>query len=424
MDKNRARITIKLNQPKEGQAPKKFERPVVNPEPKVQSESWEEQEMISDVEQAKPVLVPQPNTQPEPESKFEPEPEPEPKEFIARDEVAAGDETMDKRKRERFIPDWDVLEEKDHSLSTNRRSYKSRFRNSRENQTKGVLAVAVSVIGAIVLGLVFGFVVLGFFKSGLLDSPSAPSAAVPKVQEGPSAGSQVEPSSEGNASTEGQAPANSEVQDAITTVSITLPSNTWYVIQGGVFQDEGSAGPILEKIKSKGWPNHFVGDKPLHLLLGLAAEREHVLALAAPYKEMDVYIKEWSEETKTVSVAVKQGAETTQEEWDQWFDREEEMVQVLGQAIAEGVTTRKLAEGSMKQVKDAHRGILQQGRELISKLPQEHQSLGNRMLNDFSKGVSALERYQKQPTEGYLWQAEQAILDSYKSKQTFFSSFQ
>lgn len=418
MDKNRARITIKLNQPKEGQAPKKIERPVENPEPKVRQESREEQEFTLKKEwhETKP--------EPEPESKSEAEQEAV-TETAARDEVAAGDEIFDKGKREPFSPEWKfpVDEEEDQNLSTHRRSYKSRMRNAREHQTKGVLAVAVSVIGAIVLGLVFGFVVLGFFKSGLLDAPSSPSATVPKAQEAPGEASQLAPGAEGSAATEGQQDNVNKVQEASTTVSITLPSNTWYVIQGGVFQDQGSAGPILEKIKSKGWPNSFLGDKPVHLLLGLASEREHVLALAAPYKEMDVYIKEWSEETKTVSVAVKQGLETTQEEWNQWFEREEEMVQVLGQAIAEGVSTGELADETMKLVTDAHRSLLQQGRELISKLPQEHQSLGNRMLNDFSKGVSALERYRKQPTEGYLWQAEQAILDAYASKQNFFSSF-
>ncbi|RXT14716.1 hypothetical protein [Ammoniphilus sp. CFH 90114] len=406
MEKNRGRITIKLNQPKEGQASREVMDPILPlKEEREPLELHESQES-----------KPQPASETEREEEASKELEPM---LSSSREWGATEDSSDNKEKKPFGSDWYLPDDIGSSISTNRRSYKSRTRNSREHQTKNVLGVAASVIGAVVLGLIFGFVVLGFFKSGLLDSPTAPSGAMPKMQEAPVIPTPVPTEEVDDSVAEG----GSGEAEASTTVSITLPSNTYYVVQGGVFQDQGSAGPILDNIKAKGWPSSFMGEKPLYLLLGLAAERDDALALAAPYKEMDVYIKEWVEETQTVSVPLKKNATTTQEEWDQWFEREQAMVQALGQAIAEGMTSGKLESESMKQVTDAHRNVLAGGRELISKLPQENQSIGNRMLNDISKGVSAMERYQKQPTEGYLWQAEQALLDAFSSKQAFFSSF-
>lgn len=382
MDQNRARITIKLTpspNPKEGQAPREKEKEKTVPEIPTEPEAEE--------------LKVQPVTEPP----------------VAHKEVAAGEE---ERNGSSYF-EWDFPK-------TNKRSYKSRTRSAREDQAKRVAGVAASVIGAIALGLIFGFVVLGFFKSGVLDNTTAPAANIPKPQEVTPSQIQQSPASAskqeaGVAPTEGQAEG--------PTVSITLPSQNIYVVQGGVFQDQTSASPILDKIKAKGWPSSLVGDKPIHLFLGMAAERDHALAMATPYTEMDVYIKEWGEESRTASVTLKPNTVTSQEEWDQWFDLEAAMVQAMGSAIAEGITSGKLSGETMKKVTDAHRNMLQQGRLVVSKLPQEHQSQGNRLLNDFSKGVSALERYQKQPTEGYAWQAQQALMDAYSSKRNFFASF-
>ncbi|WP_134700018.1 hypothetical protein [Ammoniphilus sp. YIM 78166] len=405
MDKNRARITIKLTpSAKEGQAPKEKEKEkVVSVEPSQETpidiKVPEEAEKLTEpsVEEIKP--------------RVEPEPEPEPEPFIARKEVAVGKETEGD---EPSTPEW-------RFPRTNRRSYKSRTRSSREDQAKRMVGVAASVIGAVALGLIFGFVVLGFFKSGLLDKSSTPAANIANPQNMASAPSQVQGGPDAVSPAEATTPPEGQAEGS--TVSITLPSQNMFVVQGGVFQDQKSASPMLDRIKAKGWPSSLVGDKPIHLFLGMAAVRDHALAMAAPYKEMDVYIKEWGEESRTVTVALKPGASTNQEEWDQWFQFEATMVQAMGSAITEGLTTGKLSGETMKKVTDAHRNMLQQGRLVVSKLPQEQQSLGNRLLNDISKGVSALERYQKQPTEGYAWQAQQALMDAYTSKSQLFSSF-
>ncbi len=411
MDKNRARITIKLTpSAKEGQAPKEREnererRATVEAPQEASHEPTQETPSSKQVPEEADKVTEHSSDEFTPRIEVEPEP------FTARKEVAAGKEMEGD---EPSTPEWKFPR-------TNRRSYKSRTRTSREDQAKRVVGVAASVIGAIALGLIFGFVVLGFFKSGLLDKSATPASNSPSLQNIASGPSQVQdgpaivPPAEATTPTEGQAEGS--------TVSITLPSQSVFVVQGGVFQDQKSASPMLDKIKAKGWPSSLVGEKPIHLFLGMATERDHALAMAAPYKEMDVYIKEWGEESRTVSVVLKPGANTTQEEWDQWFQLEATMVRAMGAAITEGLTTRKLSGETMKKITDAHRNMLQQGRLVVSKLPQEQQSLGNRLLNDISKGVSALERYQKQPTEGYAWQAQQALMDAYSSKNQLFSSF-
>lgn len=395
MDKNRARITIKLGQANEQKSgtplPKKQEKNA-----KEEKQEWitSYEEIESRTEENEPEHLPEEDVEPLP----------------AKREISASKESADEFKT--YGTKYASFE--DEERFTGRRMGPSRFNSGREKNAKGLIGVFASILGAVALGVVFGFIVLSFFKSGMLDNPATPPKPISKTVE--TGTLQTKPQE--NAET-GTLPGEAE----ITTVSITLPSSTYYMVQGGVFQDQASAAPILEKIKSKGWPSSFSGEKPAYLFLGIAVNRDRALAIANRFQEMDVYIKESKVESKTILAELKQGATTTQEEWDQWFKQEQLFATTLGNAIGEGLTAGKLGGNQWKEITEAHRTLLQYGREWVNKLPESQQSLGNRLLNDYTKGVSAMERYQKQPEAGHLWQAEQALLDGFQSKTQLLSSF-
>ncbi len=395
MDKNRARITIKLGQANELKSgtplPKKQEKNA-----KEEKQEWikSNEEIESRTEETEPEHLPEEDVEPLP----------------AKSEISASKESADEFKS--YGTKYASFE--DEESFAGRRLGPSRLNSGREKNAKGLIGVLASVLGAVALGVVFGYIVLSFFKSGMLDNPATPPKPISETVETGSGQGTLQTKLQENAET-GTLPGEAK----ITTVSITLPSSTYYMVQGGVFQDQASATPILEKIKSKGWPSSFSGEKPAYLFLGIAVNRDHALAIANHFQEMDVYIKEFKIEPKTILA----GATTTQEEWDQWFKQEQLFATILGNAIGEGLTAGKLGGNQLKEITEAHRTLLQYGREWVNKLPESQQSLGNRLLNDYTKGVSAMERYQKQPEAGHLWQAEQALLDGFQSKTQLLSSF-
>lgn len=395
MDKNRARITIKLGQASDTAKMDDTEKESSVPRLSAASERLDSDSADS-VE----------------ESHVELDKKEEDDVVISKSEIAVGKDNLEDVEESFYGPKY---------VPSNRRKYKSRLKHNRDMNSKGVLGIVASVTGAVAVGLMFGYIVLSFFESGFIGQPSeSKSVTSPSTLEGKSIQVGEAQKNEGQ---QAQSGPTITIPEETDTISIQFPETKHYVVQGGVFKDQGSASPIVESIKSKGWPSSFLGENPAHLILGLAGHRDHVLPLASQYKDLEVYVKELTEEPKKASITIKQGVTMTQEEWDQWFKVEQTFIGTLAGAISSGLSTGKLEDTRMKEITEAHRQLLQNGRGIVGKLPESQQSLGNRMLNDFTKSVTALEQYAKQPTVGYLWQAEQALLDAYLSKQKLFSSF-
>ncbi|MBP1930402.1 hypothetical protein [Ammoniphilus resinae] len=303
--------------------------------------------------------------------------------------------------------------------------FSQKVRKKRSNKIKGTSpkglgSAVLSVSGAIALGLVFGYVVLNFFNSNTgvtPHQPSTPSAAAPMSQQLPE---QAKVESSGG---QQQPPVQLDVNSKEgKKVSLHLPAQSFHMIQGGVFQNKENAKPILDKIEANGWPHIFQGETPLYLFLGVSLDRNQALAIANHFKDLDVYIKEYPYSERTITLPLKADTNVTQEEWGNWFTKESELITVVGKALSEGLNEGGITAETMKEVATSHRSFLDRGREIINKL-QQQQELGNRFLNDYSKGITALQRFQKEPVEGYLWQAEQAFLDAFGSKEQFLTSF-
>jgi cell division septation protein DedD len=341
----------------------------------------------------------------------------------AKEEIAVGDELKDSFGD--LGPKYTAGETTSRSLSKwHRRKTKTRTRTDGQG-AKSIIAVLLSACGAIIVGLIFGYIILAFFQSGQVSdskSPNTISESEPAVTQSPTIITGSDPQKAVN----DNALIPPEFSNKTTVmVDILKPAQQYYVVQAGVFQDQESAKPLLEQIKAKGWPNAFFdGDTATqYLFLGMALERDHILAMAEQFKGVEIFVKEYVEPTQRLSVPQEKGQNSLQEEWDAWLQNERNLFAVMGKGISEGLTSGKLSEGSMKEITASHRDYLQKGRELLSKLPEESQSIGSRLLNDFTKGVTAMERFQKQASAGYLWQAEQALLDVYKSKNSFYQTF-
>lgn len=77
---------------------------------------------------------------------------------------------------------------------------------------------------------------------------------------------------------------------------IAQRTETVFVIQGGVFQDEKAANVYVQKIKAQQRPSVMIGKQPVYVFLGMALTKEEAKQIASLYESLgiDTYVKAWN----------------------------------------------------------------------------------------------------------------------------------
>lgn len=77
---------------------------------------------------------------------------------------------------------------------------------------------------------------------------------------------------------------------------IAQRTETVFVIQGGVFQDEKAANVYVQKIKAQQRPSVMIGKQPVYVFLGMALTKEEAKQMASLYEPLgiDTYVKSWN----------------------------------------------------------------------------------------------------------------------------------
>ncbi|KFZ42484.1 stage II sporulation protein B [Anoxybacillus flavithermus] len=89
------------------------------------------------------------------------------------------------------------------------------------------------------------------------------------------------------------APLQQEQKEELPTAKRT---ETIFVIQGGVFQDEKAANVYVQKIKTQQRPSVMIGKQPVYVFLGMALTKEEAKQMASLYEPLgiDTYVKAWN----------------------------------------------------------------------------------------------------------------------------------
>ncbi|WP_297989421.1 SPOR domain-containing protein [Anoxybacillus sp.] len=151
--------------------------------------------------------------------------------------------------------------------------------------------------------------------------------------------------------------------------SVAQRTETVFVIQGGVFQNDEAAKAYVQKIKAQHRPSVTVGTQPVYVFLGMALTKEEAKQLASLYEPLGIetYVKPWD-----VSLNEKE---------------KEPFVQIVS-AIASLLNGEQLAN------------------ELWVKL--QSYSLHNEQMK---KAYEALRTFQQTKDDAQLWIAQQHILN-------------
>lgn len=85
-------------------------------------------------------------------------------------------------------------------------------------------------------------------------------------------------------------------QEKKEETSIAQRTETVFVIQGGVFQDEKAANVYVQKIKAQQRPSVMIGKQPVYVFLGMALTKEEAKQIASLYESLgiDTYVKAWN----------------------------------------------------------------------------------------------------------------------------------
>lgn len=158
-------------------------------------------------------------------------------------------------------------------------------------------------------------------------------------------------------------------QEQKEETSIAQRTETVFVIQGGVFQDEKAANVYVQKIKAQQRPSVMIGKQPVYVFLGMALTKEEAKQIASLYESLgiDTYVKAWN-----VSIDEKES---------------EPFVMVVS-AISRLLNGQQLQNEQWKQL--------------------QSYSIHNEQMK---KAYEALRTFQQTKDDAKLWEAQQHILN-------------
>ncbi|MDO7906890.1 SPOR domain-containing protein [Paenibacillus sp. JX-17] len=259
--------------------------------------------------------------------------------------------------------------------------------------------LAGSVASALVTGALFGYVILSFFNN----PPSVPhtgtEAAVP-------AAATVDPS----AGTETGAGGDSR-DDTLPVVQAGVPSQTFYVLQYGLFSSEARAKDAVNELQAQGITAAVDVKEQNRVYAGLATEREQAKTISSLLgtKGIGLYVREL--ELPALDKAAFAGDSRM---LTSYFEQSTAMVNELSTVSADLIGQAEPAQLTAEQtarINALHEGWTQTFRQLKSALPAEGQIAAVNLEKSMNTGLSAWDEYSKNASVTYLWDIQSAMIE-------------
>ncbi|GAB7386556.1 hypothetical protein BSNK01_03910 [Bacillaceae bacterium] len=274
--------------------------------------------------------------------------------------------------------------------------------------------ILLPALGAVALGILFGLLVLTTFAGEGRENDAALSPAGKPASDAPPAAGAPE-----------SAIPERGANAAAPKASFVPPAQTYYVVQAGAFSDRERAEDVRDEYLRKGWAGIIVSQKPYYLFSGVAKEREQAMLLVRFYEKqgIPVYLKEWviaGNDPLAVPLQEGDGGPSS------FFAQAERLFGLFTSFSAAGIAGNHMQEeqGSgggqavrWQEMQELHRAALEAGRRLFTGLAEGERQAGEAMLNGLTKAFTAAEHYRKQPSQAYLWQVQQAMLEYVQSYQ-------
>lgn len=278
-----------------------------------------------------------------------------------------------------------------------------------------VAYAAVPLVGAIGIGVLLGWSMLTLLQEPGNSAPTAPAAAhvpasppaAPTGSNGtPQAGDSAKPAPPSNSvplASDGSGPSGTGVP-ASPQAQAAPPARSLVVVQAGVFQTREAAERMRQTLAARGVPAVLVEGTPLRLLVGVAPDRDSArnLATALRAQNVETYVPRDGLAWPGVKAEGDAGWTRFLETGDRLFDR---LARVPPSALEGGQDVLP----PKQEIEALHRSLLEAGQPLaVGDGPREKRARA--MMNALTQAVTAVRQYAANPHPGYVWVAEQGLL--------------
>lgn len=260
--------------------------------------------------------------------------------------------------------------------------------------------VAVTIFGAIATGVMFGLFIMQLFTNLTLNSE------VP-IQSGRQAQTDAPP-----VSRPGIDITAPDVDAEAQATSVSLPQNTVYMLQFGVFSSAEGARAAIDQLQLAGIASAYeAGDRHV-VYAGLTPDRNSALLLSnqlagmkletyvKPYERPDVQSLRWGEaDAARIESYFNAGADLAR------------TVSLLTLVHLDEKELTNFEDATIQALASSHQRWKMLAGELAKDVPERAQEVYLQMNNSLTSAVESLVEYKKNPTVSYLWQAQSAVMD-------------
>lgn len=194
--------------------------------------------------------------------------------------------------------------------------------------------------------------------------------------------------------------------------TVTLPGQTYFLIQNGVFSSLESANKAIAALEQQGFAPALVEKDNFIVLAGMVSSRDDALALSylLEQKEFETYISSF----EIPSVQIERSSQVEADEFLKFAQHSSELVKALSSLSlihVQEATPKTLADSSLQAIKNIHQAFLKQATVLGQILPADQQSTLQKMNRHMDTAMSNLNEYAKNPSSSYQWEIQAACME-------------
>lgn len=252
--------------------------------------------------------------------------------------------------------------------------------------------------GAVITGIVFGYFVLQMFTGDAVDLANDSSLA--------------RYTDETSVTTDEAIDAGQSDQPVQGTIQkVVIPSQSYLMLQHGVFSSEDGANLAMEQLSESGFAAASESGEQHYVFAGLSLNRDDALYLSHALKEADkeVYVKTYS-----LPAAEKINWPGDGSLLSNYVEQSRELVQILANISLLQLQTEDfsgLEDTTVQSVQTSHQEWMKSATEVENEAGEDVKQLIQDMNRAMNVSVNTFNEYVKNPSEPLLWQIQAGIMD-------------
>lgn len=256
-----------------------------------------------------------------------------------------------------------------------------------------IIKTLTAALGAVLTGMVFGYLILNYFVQPMFNDSAS-----------------LNTNSQNNTNNI----ITNENNNQITNSQSTIPEQTIYLIQAGVFTELAGAESIVTEQKNLGRSAVITGSGPYFVYVGMGTTKDNAIKIKDTLTQgSDFYVKEYIIPEYQANVS-----ESTFKALSEFFTSGDELAEALSSSVSITLVDKN-TEINYEEILRMHQRFLLEAQELRAILESDNlvseQDVINQLINEMDYAIKALNSYKKSSNPQYLWSIQENLI-KYKLK--------